>query len=500
MGARTGSDSGRPPAPRGGGGLYWRWQGGAWRAWANLRKLGGGCVGLRAPGAKVATDDPAQAAVLLEEAKAALRARERQRVVLGIDPDADLVAMSNLHLDEKQQSGRYSAAWLRNLEFYLERAAGFFLVERHRTPRSPVAPAPQPCNLHTVTVRDVRAYAAWLRSRPGRAGATLGPQSIRHHLGALSGVFERAISEGKLPMGHNPVAAMMDRPGVPRTKTLPMEPWEVALLLESARTFDPKAEGLAGRRAPLPCAFELLAFLAYTGAREGEARGADVGDVHLAAGYVEIRGTKTAGADRIVPLAPELVEVLRAYLAREARLHGPLFTNGEGGRVGDWRKVLDRVAARAGFLRGAVRSRRLRVSYATHRCTCDGVDANTVRLELGHGSLAMMERVYARAQRRAERMGAELSYRLERWRGDVPADRLSAVDAPLPNRRALEVAEVVRRFLAAVAGLSGGQVEALTGVPDAVVNKLRAGAQTTVKGRNLARMREHLARSERGAA
>lgn len=100
-----------------------------------------------------------------------------------------------------------------------------------------------------------------------------------------------------------------------------------------------------------------------------------------------------------------------------------------GSAIGDWRKTLDRIARRAGFEEGDVRTRRFRVSYATHRCTCDDADANTVRLEMGHTDLQMMASVYARAQRRSERMGVEFSYRIDRWRHHVEPQVLAALAA-----------------------------------------------------------------------
>jgi hypothetical protein len=41
----------------------------------------------------------------------------------------------------------------------------------------------------------------------------------------------------------------------------------------------------------------------------------------------------------------------------------------------------------------------------------------------------MMAKVYARAQRRSERMGGEFSYRLERWRHHVQPQILATLAA-----------------------------------------------------------------------
>lgn len=234
------------------------------------------------------------------------------------------------------------------------------------------------------------------------------------------------------PVGANPVAALLDKPAAEQSSTELLEPWDCAALLESARTLP---EAPADGRKPLTCAFELLAFYLYTGAREGEVRRAEVADLHFdpspayPGGWIRIRGTKTDGAERVVPMHPHHREILHAYLRRTGRLGGLLFQVTDGTPVGDWRKTLDRIARRAGFEEGDVRTRRFRVSYATHRCTCDDADANAVRLELGHTDLQMMAKVYARAQRRSERMAAEFSYRLDRWAHHVAPAILEALAA-----------------------------------------------------------------------
>jgi hypothetical protein len=89
----------------------------------------------------------------------------------------------------------------------------------------------------------------------------------------------------------------------------------------------------------------------------------------------------------------QLAEILRPYVRTLDRISGPLFpamrSKAKGAAGGglkpitDWREVLDAVAERAGFTPGSVRSRRFRVSYATHRCTCEGISVNGVRHEGG---------------------------------------------------------------------------------------------------------------------
>jgi integrase len=468
------------------------------RAYLDLRAArfgGAGFVALIPEGETRATTDRATAERLAAAMLANRQAEQQQAERLGLRRELGLRDYANRHLEAKTKAGRFSALWLLNLATYLDRAVVYFDVvqaaqadtaaERRRTAG--------PRNLATISAPDVSAFAEWLGTQQSgrRGGATLGQQSVRHHLSALSGVFARAVAQGHLPA--NPVAALVDRPSVPKSRTRLLQPWETALLLESARTLP--REGRNGR-APLACAHALLAFYAYTGARENEARSMDVQDVDFTRGELHLRGTKTSGSDRYVPLHPPLRALLVDHVRTLGRLSGPLFPGYRSERFGSWSKTLDSIAARAGFTRGEVRSRNLRVTYASDRLTCDGVDVQTVRQELGHTSLALLDRVYARSQRRADRMGAGgMEYSLARWACPELAERvqqMGAAPASAPER-----ADVVHTFLASVAHLGVKRAESETGVPYAVVQRLRAGRASTVKGKTLDRMLAHLRTVER---
>jgi integrase len=464
------------------------------RAYADLRDLGGGQVALKADGEKRATTDPEVAEELLRQRVNELTEERRNRTLLGINPDADLATYSIKHLELKKESGEYSDRWLSACDNYLARAVTYFTRVQHETEDNP-DPAPRPRNLAAISVPDVRAFTAWLRKQPNGRGATLGKQAIRHHLHALSNVFKRAISEGKLEMGRNPVAAMMDKPSVPQSPTRIIEIDEIALLIESARTLP---RGGSGGRERLPCAYELLALLVLTGVRENEARTMDVRDVDFGAACIDVRGTKTRGSVRTVPLHPQLAEILAPYIEQLGRHVGTLFPGRTGAPFGAWTKTLDAVSARVGYAAGEIRTRRFRTSYATHRSTCDGIDANTVRLELGHGSLSMMERVYARAQRRSRRMGPEMAYRVESVdpKHTAKVEILRSAWEPVEGLRA-QRRELIQQFLEAVKGKSSPQVEALTGIPVPTIKRLRAG-QGRAQTANLGKMREYLARVEAG--
>jgi hypothetical protein len=66
------------------------------------------------------------------------------------------------------------------------------------------------------------------------------------------------------------------------------------------------------------------------------------------------------------------------------------------------------------------------MSYATHRNACDGVSPLDVKDELGHATLAMRDKVYARARKHRVPMRPELDFRAERWLAAAP-ERFAAV-------------------------------------------------------------------------
>ena len=96
--------------------------------------------------------------------------------------------------------------------------------------------------------------------------------------------------------------------------------------------------------------------------------------------------------------------VLRSYvfgprLERGGRLLFPSFRAGQESRLVDVRKLIDRIAMRAGWKRGEIRCRIFRHTYTAARLqTLDHgapISLYTVTRELGHGSEDMVRRVYS---------------------------------------------------------------------------------------------------------
>jgi integrase/DNA-binding Xre family transcriptional regulator len=481
----------KPSGARENSRIRWRDQGGQLRAYADLRDLGGGLRALIPQGETRATTDPEIAEHLLVQMTANLLERRRDKVLLGLDPDADLAEFAEHHLKAKARSGEYLEQWLTISRTYLDRAIAYFTQYQYAT-RANAKPEPRPRNLATISVVDMRDFVDWLATQPNGRGGVLGRASRRHHLSVLSGLFRRAISEGKLPMGSNPVAALMDKPKAPKSQTPWLEVDELALLLESARTLTDHWNAIGQKGLPT-FAYEFLATFILTGAREGEIRRLQVSHLDFDSLSIYIPGTKTDGSERTMPMHPQLAEILLPHVQRLARRDGFVFTTASGAPVGDWRKILDAIATRAGFPKGQIRTRVFRTSYITHRLACIDqgapIDPYQVAREVGHSSLAMIMKVYGRVQRRRVRM-EEFAFRTDVI-GPHLQPRLQALYSPPPaaeREGAAEAAELVQRFRTATARMTTGEICTATGIAKATVNRIRAGKQATIQGKTKSRI------------
>jgi integrase len=207
---------------------------------------------------------------------------------------------------------------------------------------------------------------------------------------------------------------------------------DAALLLEAARTYQASDEGTR-------FGYPMIATFLLTGARETEVYGLELDDVSLERRTLTYRANrwrrlKTRGSHRIVPLWPQLEAILREYLRGPHRPAGellfPSLTTGQEAMLTDSRKLLDRIAARAAWKAGEIRSKALRHTYcAAWLQTLDGgapVSVYTVSRELGHTSTAMVQRVYSHlgtVRHRAE----VVEYRVEQHRTAL-GDRLEALE------------------------------------------------------------------------
>jgi len=279
-----------------------------------------------------------------------------------------------------------------------------------------------------VTTADAKQALAALSRRRSRSGQTLKASSLRQVLAAMQLIYDHAQDEGVVPMDYNPWRAIRraDRPKPPKTSATDfLEIPEAAALIEACDALDTT-------RMPLRT---IVATLLLTGARKDEILGLEVKDVDLRRRVIHIhanrwRKVKTRD-ERFVPLWPQLEEELKRYLERSPRGHGLLFPSEDSDERRDvmitainknLRKARDVAAEKLDGADGAalvakqVTPRSLRPTYCAARLqTLDHgqpVALWTVKKELGHGSMQMIDRVYGRLGVIRHRSGV-VEYRLD---------------------------------------------------------------------------------------
>ncbi len=397
------------------GRIYWRTRGGASRAYADFRDVGGGREALIPSGESLATTDPVIAEKLVADRLEELQQRRRDRVLLGIHLQAGLQSFAAQHLIQKARSGRFTEKHLERMELCLRRAAQFFGADR---------------DLGTISTADIGAWVNDLQESRRLSGS-----SVRQHLAALSNLYKRARAERCVPPGYNPVTDLLDKPSLKRREARWLEVHEAALLLEGTRTHHPLLPDRAmGHVHPIIATFLL------TGGRKAEILGREVADVSFDRRTVTFRPNrwrrlKTATSRRCIPLWPQLEQILREYVFGGGRPLGSLLFPSVRGNpermVVDLRKALDAIAVRAGWQPGEIRTKIFRHTYcATRLQTLDRgapVSEYTVAKELGHGGRSMVERVYGHLGQIRHR-SEMVEYRVEQHE-EVLGERLVALRA-----------------------------------------------------------------------
>lgn len=405
------------------------WKGG--RAYIDARswaKWGGKLEALIPSGGRTATQDLVQAAILFAQRLAQLRElRAEHPAGLPVqrevapqnqgDPLDRIGTFAGWYLAEKALRPGRKRVTKRHLDSQRQKlvyAARFFAQKRGKELLRELGPD------------DIRAYMKELRTVPpqtmkGRDGkcrsGLLSSTTQRRYLDTLGELLQAAVAEDRIST--NWVNERTDLPAVDPSPTKHLELWEAALLLEGARILYP----LDRRGPPI---YPLLAFYLLTGVTESERAGVTVADIRFRGdpefpdGAILVRPNaavrdedtrdrlKTEYRERVIPLHAQLAEILGEYLGSVNAPPGPLLfpAHDSDGTVPlrDWRKKLDQVAVHCGYQPGEIRTRRLRVTYCSHRAyTVDehGQPMTAVRLhaEMGHGSYQMIERRYFRHTR-----------------------------------------------------------------------------------------------------
>jgi site-specific recombinase XerD len=455
---------------------------GDFRAW---KKWGGGQQPLVADGDHYATTDSATAAILFGRRLEELR-DARMRDPDGNRREAELNAEKHgsSEIDEERMPDLITAS----IAYHLRKKA---TVTGRKQPSSEYLAIVRSRLIHAarflnrrgrvtlaqITPRDIQAYAAHLRtsgtpedtSPPDESPGRLKPTTQRRYLDALGQVMARAVGEGR--MERNLVALMADKPTTDSSPTSHFELWEGSLILEAARRAFPPSEGG-------PPVYPMVAIHLLAGVTDSERAGIDLVDVRLPGdpeyprGVILIRPTaerprlKTFHRDRIIPMQPQLAEILTEYLRGPNSPKGPLLFPKPGSDgsapITDWTDWLDRAGVYAGFAKGEVRTRRLRVTFATHRLSTldemgQPITAWKLRGEMGHGTEQMIQERYGRYARHRP-LRPVLEYRWEEWQ-QLIGDRLS------PRAPTLTPAQrvVLRALAESRAGLTAKEWELKVG-------------------------------------
>jgi len=216
---------------------------------------------------------------------------------------------------------------------------------------------------------------------------------INKCIDALRRIADIAVERGQL--AGNPLYPRgLKLKNTPRKPNLP----EAAKLAEVFAEIE-----LGGGRLSRDAA-DFCRFLAYTGCRLSEAKGVTWADVDFNRGILRVRGSKTAAANREVPLIPAARVLLERFDADRQKAPSiavdgvaGVDTRGKVLRVGEAAKSLARACQKLGV--ELLTHHDLRDAFATAAIEA-GVDIPTVAAWLGHADGgALLMRVYAHHRR-----------------------------------------------------------------------------------------------------
>jgi len=220
-----------------------------------------------------------------------------------------------------------------------------------------------------LTARDVLAYLQYLREVRGN-----GDSSVNRAVVILRRFYTAIVAMGYLDPAANPLVGFPSIKAVPRKLPVALSTEQVRRLLA-----EPQPNTVIGLRDRA-----MLALLYGTGIRASECASLRSGQVDLAQLTIAVQGK--GGHQRVIPLSPELAELLRAYAqARGPALPTAPFFRSRFGRLLSRGSIYERVRtwgqrSRVGF---PLSPHRLRHTFATHLVRAK-VNLVTIRDLLGH--------------------------------------------------------------------------------------------------------------------
>jgi integrase len=382
---------------------------------------GGGLEAMIPPGERFATKSRAEAVKLGKARHDELKAaRRRGPAPTGVDLTR-LGHFVDHHLEREASETQRPEAGLKQLEQQLETAVTHFGSE---------------VKVRAIRTADIRGYLDRLRLDG------LSPETQRKYLYALSKLLRRARAEEVVPMEHNPIAALVNKPGKTPTEREWLEIPRAALVLEAARLYQPRRKDLG-----VPYAYPLIACLLLTGGRPAEVMGLQVADLNFRDETIRFRKNnrrrlKTQQSRRTVRMWPQLKAVLLAYMQGADRPQGrflfPSPDNPDRPLAG-MKKLLAEIALRTG-LQGELTPKVFRHTYCAARLqTTDNghpVAMITVVEEMGHDSWEMVRDIYGhvgKVRRRADVVEYPLQPYMEELQHDL--DKLRQL-SPERNKHA----------------------------------------------------------------
>jgi integrase len=395
--------------------LYWR----SGRAYADFRDfadVGGRQEALIPEGQSRATQDTDVASILLAARLAELQELRLLRQTTGLRRIENLSSYVERHLIQKAENEDVTDRTIETNEKHLTAALEFF----GDVPLTIIRPS------------DVKRWMSWLKkTRQGRNGPVVAGGTLRHYINSLSNLYRAAQEDEVVSPGYNPVAAIAKKPKSAEEEPVWYEVDEAALILEAARGFKPVRSDLA-----YGFAYPLIATYLLSGGRRSEVLGLEVEDVSFDRQTVtfrtnEWRRLKTPKSNRVIPLWPQLAEILGVYLTAQppAQLLFPAFVAGRERMVTELRKMLGGVAARLNWTGPPIRAQAFRNTYCAARLqTLDRgqpVSLFTVSRELGHTSTKLVERVYSHLGQIRHRADV-VEYRADDF-ADALGERLTAL-------------------------------------------------------------------------
>lgn len=196
----------------------------------------------------------------------------------------------------------------------------------------------------------------------------------------------------------------------------------------------PEVQRLLGTLTHAPEGAAFVAFCVATGARLSEAENALRADVDLREHLVRLRGTKTEGSARVVPVVlPEHRDLLRLAVESSPEQPSALLLT----RWSNPHRALRAACRRAGIAHASFND--LRRSHATH-LRRHGAEPHLIAAVLGHATSTMAERVYGRLDPRAlaAQLGAADMQQTE-WTGVDSSDPLDTPDSlKVPENKVFE--------------------------------------------------------------